>query len=62
MDVIYKVAIVTGTFLFGLAENLTGNMRNSVLVLGCLFLIGFVFYAKNLVACSESKTSVWVEW
>ncbi|MBK9043925.1 MAG: MFS transporter [Saprospiraceae bacterium] len=63
MDVIYKGAIVTGTFLFGLAENLTGNMRNSVLVLGCLPLyFGFVFYAKNVVAASESKTSVWVEW
>jgi MFS transporter, UMF1 family len=47
MDVIYKMAIVTGTFSFGLAENLTGNMRNSVLVLGVFFLLGMLFISKT---------------
>ncbi len=47
MDVIYKMAIVTGTFSFGLAENLTGNMRNSVLVLGVFFLLGMLFISRT---------------
>lgn len=47
MDVIYKMAIVTGTFSFGLAENITGNMRNSVLVLGVFFLLGMLFISKT---------------
>ncbi|MBK6365185.1 MAG: MFS transporter [Saprospiraceae bacterium] len=55
MDVIYKGAIVTGTFLFGLAENLTGNMRNSVLVLGCLFLIGLFFMQKTWLPVPNQK-------
>lgn len=55
MDVIYKLAIVTGTFLFGLAENLTGSMRNSVLVLAVLFIIGMFFmYKTRLMPAVES--------
>lgn len=39
-DVVYKSAIVAGTFLFGLVNLLTGNMRYSVLVLVVLFILG----------------------
>ncbi len=38
-DVLEKVAIVLGTFIFGLAEFLTGNIRYSVLVLSVFFII-----------------------
>ena len=41
-DVLYKLAIVVGTFLFGIVDNLTGNMRYSVLVLAGLFIIGII--------------------
>lgn len=41
-DVIYKVAIVMGTLLFGLVNQLMGSMRGSVLVLVVLFVIGFI--------------------
>lgn len=41
-DVTYKVAIVLGTFMFGWIEYLTGNIRNSVLFVGLLFLIGLI--------------------
>jgi len=42
-DVLEKVAIVMGTFSFGLIEQLTGGMRNSILALTVYFLIGIVF-------------------
>lgn len=41
-DVLYKASIVVGTFSFGLVEQLTGGMRNSVLALGIFFFIGLV--------------------
>jgi len=42
-DVISKVGIVSGTFLFGLVNSITGSMRFSVLGLMILFIIGFTF-------------------
>ncbi len=42
MDVLSKVAIVSGTFIFGLVNTITGSMRYSVLVLALFFVIGFV--------------------
>ena len=41
-DVLYKLAIVVGTFLFGIVDNITGNMRYSVLVLGGFFILGII--------------------
>ena len=42
-DVLYKLSIVVGTFLFGLVNQLTGSMRYSVLVLVSLFVLGMIF-------------------
>jgi UMF1 family MFS transporter len=42
-DVAEKMAVVLGTFLFGLLETLTGSMRSSILLLGVLFLFGLIF-------------------
>jgi UMF1 family MFS transporter len=42
-DVLDKIGVVIGTFLFGLIEQLTGSMRASVATLSVFFLIGFVF-------------------
>ncbi len=39
-DVLYKVAIVAGTMAFGIVDNLTGDMRYSVLALAVFFIIG----------------------
>lgn len=44
-DVLTKVSLVLGTFLFGLVIHITGNMRNSVLVLSALFVISLVILA-----------------
>lgn len=46
-DVVYKLSIVSGTFFFGVVDNLTHNMRYSVLMLGILFIIGFYFMVKT---------------
>jgi UMF1 family MFS transporter len=45
-DVTEKLAVVLGTFLFGLLESITGSMRTSVLMLGFLFVIGFLLLWK----------------
>jgi UMF1 family MFS transporter len=41
-DVTEKIAIVIGMFSFGRIEELTGSMKNSVLVVMCFFIIGFI--------------------
>ncbi len=42
LDVLSKIAIVSGTFIFGLVNSITGSMRYSVLVLAIFFIIGFI--------------------
>ncbi len=42
-DVTEKVAIVFGTFSYGIIEQLTGNMRNSSLALVLFFIVGLGF-------------------
>ena len=41
-DVTEKIGIVIGMFSFGLIEELTGSMKNSVLVIMCFFVTGFI--------------------
>lgn len=45
-DVLYKLSIVSGTFIFGLVFSITGNMRYSVLALCCLFLTSIIFISR----------------
>lgn len=40
-DILSKVSVVMGTILFGVINQLTGNMRYSVLAIGLLFVVGF---------------------
>lgn len=42
-DVTEKIAIVIGMFTFGFLENLTGDMRNSIISLAGFFIMGFLF-------------------
>jgi len=39
-DVISKIAIVSGTLIFGIVNSITGNMRSSVLFLILFFVLG----------------------
>lgn len=41
-DVLMKVSLVGGAFIFGFVEQLTGNMRNSILAIMVIFAIGML--------------------
>ncbi|GAB3568547.1 MFS transporter [Spirosoma luteolum] len=45
-DVTEKLSIVLGTLVYGLMEQVTGSMRNSVLALLVLFIIGLALLAR----------------
>jgi UMF1 family MFS transporter len=45
-EVLEKLAIVFGTFSFGFIDQISGGMRNSVLVLGFFFLLGMLLLSK----------------
>ena len=45
-DLLYYLSIVFGTFAFGFIDNLTGNMRYSVIVLAIFFVIAFLIFRK----------------
>jgi len=41
-DVTEKIAIVIGMFSFGFIQQITGNMRNSIIALMVFFIIGML--------------------
>lgn len=43
LDILYKLSIVVGTFAFGIVEDITGDMRNSILLLSFFFIIAIFF-------------------
>lgn len=45
-DVVYKLSLVAGTFLFGLVDFITQNLRYSVLVLTIFFFIGIILLMR----------------
>ena len=55
-DILYKVSIVAGAFLFGLVEQLTGGMRNSVLILAIFFIIGLVILTTITIQPNFRRT------
>ncbi len=54
-DLVEKLSIVSGTFFFGLVNQLTGSMRNSVLVLIVLFALGFLLLLRVTIPHSKQK-------
>ena len=55
-DVLYKTSIVAGTLAYGAVDNLTGNLRYSVLVLGLFFVIGLIIlFRTNLAVAMEDR-------
>ncbi len=56
-DVTEKLAIVGGMFTFGFIEELTGNMRNSALMLCIFFFIGLVLLISLHKKEKELKTN-----
>jgi UMF1 family MFS transporter len=59
-DVTEKIAIVIGMFSFGLIEEITGSMRNSILALISFFVIGIVILYLAIVKANRKhlETSV----
>ncbi len=47
-DVTEKIAIVIGMFSFGFVQELTGNMRNSIIALVIFFILGLIFLFSTL--------------
>ena len=45
-DTVYYTSIVSGTFIFGIVDHLTGNMRYSVLSLAVFFIGGLILLRK----------------
>jgi len=50
-DVTEKIALTIGLFLFARNEELTGNIRTSILVLMCFFILSFfsLFYTRSSI-------------
>jgi len=48
-DFLTKIAVVSGTFIFGFVNQLTGNIRYSVLSLAVLFGISFVIMSLTKI-------------
>lgn len=55
LDVMDKSSVVVGTFAFGFVEQLTGNIRNSLLALGLFFVVGLVIMFGVVVRRSVHK-------
>ena len=55
-DVTEKLAIVIGTFSYGVIEQLTGSMRNSSLSLGIFFIVGLGFLTLVTIPKSDLST------
>lgn len=56
-DVTEKIALVIGMFSFAYVEELTGSMRNSVVVLMIFFIISFFLLAWTLIKQRRSSTT-----
>ncbi|MEO6190298.1 MAG: MFS transporter [Saprospiraceae bacterium] len=54
-DVVFYLSVICGTFIFGLVEQLTGDMRNSVISLIIFFVLGFIFIHKVKSPLLEKK-------
>lgn len=57
-DVLEKLAIVLGTFIFGYLDYLTGSMRTSVLVLAVFFVISLVLLLRVKIVPAKTAPSV----
>lgn len=55
-DVTEKLAIVIGTFSYGVIEQFTGSMRNSSLSLGIFFIVGLGFLTLVTIPKSDLST------
>lgn len=57
-DITEKVAIVFGTFSYGLIEQFTGSMRNSMLFMGLFFLTGLIILLRTRLRSKSADMNV----
>lgn len=60
-DVCEKVAMMSGLILFGVLDNLTGSMRNSIIALAVWFALGlfFLLWLRRMKETSEDVSNVY---
>jgi len=58
-DMLTKLAVVAGTLAFGIVDNITGNLRYSVLTIALFFIVSLFFIRK--VGFGESKVEPQLE-
>ena len=56
-DVTFQISVVLGTFSYGLIDQITGSMRNSILILVLFFFIGLSFLIFVKIPNEKSQTS-----
>jgi UMF1 family MFS transporter len=57
-DIVFKLSIVIGTLAFGLVNQITGDLRKSVLSLAIFFLLGLIFLLMTNFKKAESGVMV----
>ena len=58
MDVMDKIAVVAGTFAFGIVNQVTGDIRNSTLALAVFFIVGWWLILPVKVRKTETMYAV----
>jgi len=56
-DITERIAVVLGTFSYGIIEHFTGSMRNSALFLGVFFVLGIIFLSGLSLPKQEPKST-----
>ena len=56
-DITERIAVVLGTFSYGIIEHFTGSMRNSALFLGIFFVLGIIFLSRLSLPKQEAKST-----
>ena len=56
-DVTFHISVVLGTFSYGLIDQITGSMRNSILILVLFFIIGLAFLIFVKIPNEKSQPS-----
>jgi MFS transporter, UMF1 family len=56
-DITERIAVVLGTFSYGIIEHFTGSMRNSALFLGVFFVLGIIFLSRLSLPKQEPKST-----
>lgn len=60
-DVLEKLAVVAGTFSFGIVEQWTGNMRISLLAMASFFVVGLLLFLRVKIRRPDAKELVVAE-